>query len=248
MSCNWPVDEACLPALPELPEDPTPEQQAAHDAAVMRREGATALAVSVLWALSGRQFGVCATIARPCPPGSLQSVWGGFPVLVWDGGNWQNAGCACVGSCRYSGPRKLHLPGPVQSVVTVSVGGVDVPEARYTLQGDVLYLDRDWPSQDLGRPLGEPGTWSVTYERGLPVPPGVDRLTGLLAAEFDKACSGDSKCRLPRQVTAMTRQGVSYQMYDPATIYANGKTGLAEVDMWLAAINPYHLMQRPVVL
>lgn len=238
-----------MSAPPELPDTPTPEQQADYDAAVARREGAIALAVTVMWALSGRQFGICPVIARPCPPGDPLRPWGGYSaVIVWDGSNWLNAPCGCMGVCRYSGPRKLHLPGPVQSIVTVTIAGVDLDPAAYTLEGDVLYLDRSWPSQDLGRPLGEAGTWSITYERGRPVPSGADRLTGILAAEFDKACSGDNKCRLPRQVTSMSRQGVSYQMYDPTAFYSSGKTSIPEIDMWLAAINPNHIMAGPVVV
>ncbi|UJE15674.1 head-to-tail adaptor [Gordonia phage Ligma] len=248
MSCDWPVDETCMGPAPVLPDDATAEQTAEHTAALARREAATNLAVDVLWALSGRQFGVCPVIARPCPPSLGNSMWGGFPVIAWDGDNWLNAGCSCRGRCRYSGPRKLHLPGPVQSIVTVTFGGVDADPGTYRVEGDVVYLDRDWPSQDLGRPLGEAGTWSITYERGIPVPAGVARLTGILAAEFDKACAGDAKCRLPRQVTAMTRQGVSYQMYDPTQFYAVGKTALPEIDMWLAAVNPNHIAAPPAVI
>ncbi|AWN04224.1 head-tail adaptor [Gordonia phage Sour] len=249
MSCDWPVDEGCMAALPDLPDDPTPEQQEAHDAALARREGAIGLAVQVMWALSGRQFGLCETIARPCPaPRIGDSLWRGSPILIWDGSDWLNSGCGCVSRCRRIGPRMIHLPGPVVEVAEVEFAGQIVDPSRYRLEGDVLYLDREWPSQDLGRPLGEPGTWSVLYTRGRAVPPGIDRLTGLLAEEFDKACRGDGKCRLPRQVTAMSRQGVSYQMYDPTQFYAVGKTGLPEIDMWLASVNPNHIAQAPVVL
>lgn len=80
----------------------------------------------------------------------------------------------------------------------------------------------------------------------MPVPPGVGVLVGLLTKEFLAACSG-GKYRLPRRVQAMTRNGVSYQMVDPQDIYASGKTGLAEVDIWLAAVNPTALQQRPTV-
>jgi hypothetical protein len=41
---------------------------------------------------------------------------------------------------------------------------------------------------------------------------------------------------------------VSYQVYNPQQIYADGKTGLSEVDLWLATVNPNHLMAAPSVL
>lgn len=117
----------------------------------------------------------------------------------------------------------------------------------YVLENDLLYnRTGNWPHQDHNRPLGESKTWSVSYLRGIPVPDGVSVFVGLLAKEFLAACSGDS-CRLPRNVVAVTNRGVSKQ-FDPSRIYAAGKTGLSEIDMWLAAVNPHHIMGGPKVL
>ncbi|QGH80030.1 head-to-tail adaptor [Gordonia phage NHagos] len=250
MSCEWPVDDSCLPVIPDLADDATDEQIAEHARTVARRQAALGMAADVLWALSGRQFGKCPVLARPCPQRVGDSYWRtGGPVIMWDGDDWLNVGCGCAGRCVLTGPRMVHLPGPVAEIVTVTIGGQVIDPAGYKREGNVLYrVGASWPSQDLSRPLDEAGTWSVEYLRGVEPPAGVATLTGLLAAEFDKACSGDGKCRLPRNVTAVTRQGISYQLYDPQDIYANGKTGLAEVDMWLASVNPNHLQQGPVVL
>ncbi len=94
------------------------------------------------------------------------------------------------------------------------------------------------------RPLDEPGTWSVTYTRGVPPPPGSAKLVGLLAQEFLAACNG-GKCRLPRRVRSVTRQGVTMDMVDPTDVYATGKTGIPEIDLWLSAVNP-HRVQEPI--
>lgn len=248
-ACEWPVDRTCLPDLPVLGADPTPEQQAAYDAALAARTAAEDMAVMILWSLSGRRFGVCATTVRPCPQGLLRP--GGTtssPVVAWNGSDWINECCGCAGRCQLGGPRAVHLPGPAISVDSVTIGDELLEPTEYTLEGNVLYrVGASWPSQHLGRPLGEAGTWSVTYRRGNPVPDGVGTLVGLLAGEFLAACSGE-KCRLPRNVTGVTRQGVSYQVYDPGSIYSSGKTGLAEVDLWLAAVNPNHLQAASVVL
>lgn len=237
MSCTWPIDRSCLP------EAATPEER-------VKQRLAEDLAVSVLWALSGRQFGQCPVIARPCPQacsttsGTFGPGW--FPVF--DDGQWRNITCGCRGSCTASGPKVVHLPGPVGEVLSVTVAGVTLDEAAYRLEGDRLYRvdGSDWPNQDLSAPSGSDGTWSVTYTRGVPVPAGVGVLVGLLTKEFLAACSG-GKCRLPRRVQSMTRNNVSYQMVDPQDIYASGKTGLSEIDLWLAAVNPTALQQRPTV-
>lgn len=240
-TCEWPVDEGCLPEV----TDET--QKAALDAA---RE----LAIDVLWALSGRQFGVCPVVTRPCPMSSLSSgrladpYGAGGLALTRVGGEWRNEGCGCAGRCRLSGPRMAHLPGPAREVLEVTVDGVVLDPAEYTLERNVLYrIGAAWPAQDLSRPLGEDGTWSVRYLRGVTVPPGVARLTGLLAVEFYNACTG-GKCRLPRTVTEVSRQGVTHRMFNPNDIYASGKTGIPEIDLWLAAVNPHAVLSAPTVL
>lgn len=245
MSCNWPVDETCLPTIPEDDAAKRAQLQASVD-----------LAVSVLWALSGRQFGQCPVKVRPCPfPDAAwrrrgELVGTGQPWLpMWTSAGWTNVSCGCGGgTCTESGPGLVHLPGPVGEIIEIAVGDVEIDPSAYTLEADRLYR-RDgasWPSQDLSRPAGEPGTWSVTYTRGIPVPLGVGTLVGTLALEFYNQCTG-GKCRIPRNVTSVNRKGVSYQMAVPDTMFADGKTGLAEVDRWLSAVNPNHIMQPPSV-
>lgn len=242
MSCDWPVDRTCLPDLPA-------EDDPGYDAALARQSENEDTAVMVLWSLSGRQFGLCETVVRPCPERGLSRNPWSEAIVFWDGGNWQATSCGCIGRCRQSGPGMIHLPGPANAVAAVQLGADVLDPSEYKLQDNVLYRTggKAWPSQNLGRPTPETGTWSVTYDRGVPVPPGGARNAGILAREFVAACSDDSECRLPRNVTAVTRQGVSYQIYNPNDMYAAGKTGLADVDMWLAAVNPHALLTAPTV-
>lgn len=246
MSCSWPVDRSCLP-------------NATGDIEVAQQVDAENLAVQVLWALSGRQFGICPVIARPCPQpchalraASLYSAPGsGWFFPIWDGANWRNVACGCGPTCSWQAPNVVHLASsvtlPVVEVVEVVIAGDVVPEEDYKLEGDLLYrISGNWPSQDLTKPLDEEGTWSVTYMRGIAPPPGTAKLVGLLAKEFLAACSG-GKCRLPRRVRSVSRQGVTYDMVDPVDIYKDGKTGIPEVDLWLAAVNP-HALQAPSVV
>lgn len=244
MAYEWPIDRTCLPALPA-------EDDEGYDDALAAQNAAEDLAVQVLWSLSGRQFGVEGVIARPCPtPSTVPWRQTGRPVdpylPIYFGGRWTNYPCGCVFTCQPAGPRTVHLPGPVDSINSVTIDGVEIDSSEYTLEGDVLYRIGDtWPSQDLNKPMGETGTWSVDYGRGISPPSGVGVFVGQLAKEFLAACSGES-CRLPRNVVAVTSRGVSKQ-FDPSRIYAAGKTGLPEVDMWLSAVNPRHIMKAPAV-
>lgn len=230
-----------------LGEEPTEQEQADYDAALAERGAAEDMAVQVLWALSGRRFGLCDTVVRPCASGHGWPFGSPF-IYTLDMGHWSNWPCGCVGRCEVSGPRVVHLPGPAAEVVEVTINGDVLAADGYQLEGDALYRTGGavWPSQDLGRPLGESGTWSVTYKLGVPVPAGVDRLVGVLAREFLLGWAGDGECRLPRTVIATSRRGVSHQ-FDPARTFAAG-TGLTEVDQWLAAVNPAHLASDAVVV
>jgi hypothetical protein len=154
-ACDWPVDESCLPDLPE------PEAEGYAQAKALR-DSSVAMATSILWQLSGCQFGVCQYIVRPCiqlrnqrrDRGPVTSY-----VVSWEGDHWLNLPCGCGPICTESGPRVAHLPGPAQEVVEVKVGGVALPPSGYRLEGDVLYrVGAVWPYQDLGRPMGEAGT------------------------------------------------------------------------------------------
>ncbi|GAS98802.1 uncharacterized protein RMCC_5767 [Mycolicibacterium canariasense] len=252
-SFSWPIDRTCLPKLPDLPDAPTEEQQATYDDALAARNAAEDLATQTLWALTGRQFGGEPIRLRPCPPRGWPWSW--YLAAQWYGFE-QFSGmldCACAGACRMSSATTIHLPGPVypptvDDPIVVTVAGQPLDPTSYVLEGDVLYRRNGavWPGQNLARPLGEPGTWSVDYQRGLPVPPGVDRLTGLLAKEFILACDG-SKCRIPPTLVATTAKGVSH-VFDPSKIIAAGFTGLPEIDRWIMSVNPHRLACASEVL
>lgn len=244
--CQWPIDRSCLP---ELPADTS---GADYEAQLARREAAEDLAVSIMWALSGRQFGVCPYIVRPCTQSAgywRTGTYGTYGyVAYWDVDHWITASCGCgIGRCRTSGPSAVHLPGPAQDVEEVLVEGEPLDPDLYRLEGDVLHrIGGAWPAQDLSQPMGEANTWSVEYLRGNPVPRGAAFLTGLLTKELINACTG-APCRLPRTVTSVNRQGLSFNL-DPSVIYAAGKTGISEIDTWLAAVNPNKLLCAPSVI
>jgi hypothetical protein len=239
MSCSWPVDRTCLPIVTD-------------EVGIAQQTAAENLAVQVLWALSGRQFGVCPVTVRPCPQSCGPYTWDQTALLAfWDGANWRNTFCGCGPKCSWLSPYVVHLGVgaalPVQEIIEVVIDGVVLLDTEYRLEGDLLYrIGAKWPSQNLAAPLDEPGTWSITYTRGFPPPEGTANLVGLLAKEFLTACAG-GKCALPRRVQTVSRQGVTYQMVDPTDIYTTGKTGISEIDLWLSAVNPRAMASPPTV-
>ena len=266
--CSWPVNRTGFPALPTVDDPPLAGQQDAYDLALDNQLAVEDLAVTILWALSGRQFGVCEVQERPVPiehqpgevGGGLSRMWPYRPNLSRTIINdWSGLFGRRTGS-RLNGPSMVTLPGPAQPhsaryPTVVEIGGCDdgpeilVPGDDYVIQDNVLFRTggKVWPFQDLGRPLGECCTWSVTYWKGVPPPRGTAYLVGLLALELLLARKGDPKCRLPKSVTRMARNGVNYEL-DPLSLYAVGKIGIPEVDSWLASVNPKALMQPPSVL
>jgi hypothetical protein len=255
--CTWPIDRSCFQALPET-GDPT------YATALAIQLACEDIAVNVLWSLSGRQFGICPALVRPCAEAHqpLHGRWGpigaftvGMLISLDDFGDvFSVADGYWHGKCLISSPRAVQLPGPVYQdatgnyPITVMIGDEILDIDEYIVENDTLHKTwGEWPFQDFSKELGEHGTWSVAYWRGLPPPAIAARFTGLLAYEFIQASCG-GKCRLPRTVQHISRAGVSYDTFNPNNIYATGKTGLPEIDMWLSTINPHALMQAPSVI
>lgn len=205
------------------------------------------VASDILYALSGRQYpGLCSETVRPCMCGSCGRSnwfpgWGGFdtlPALI--GGIWLNVCahpteyCDCIGNA-------LRLPRPrVDSVDSVLVNGAVFTDFRLDRPGWLVRTDGlPWPSrQDIWREPTEVGTWQVTYTHGQLPPPGGLFAAKHLTSELVKACTG-AACRLPAHAVAVTRRGVTYELEA-----FKGRTGIPEVDMWLAAVNPESRQRR----
>lgn len=243
MTYTWPCDRACLPDIDDLDaEEDKLRLQVAIDTAVM-----------VLWSLTGRQYAIETVTARPCPRSqeiedySDMGAGVGFMPMLIDGG-WVNESTCGSGRCNRNSPNVIELPGPVVSIESVTVDGVPIDATSWAQEGNYLYRTggEAWPDQDLSVPMGQPGSWYVTYTRGVAPPPGASLMVGQLAKEFWAICSG-GKCRLPRRWQSITRQGVTVTRADPTNIIAQGQTGIAEIDTWVHALNPNQLMQPAAV-
>jgi len=216
--------------------------------------GQAALAATeVLWALSGRRFGVCQVTVRPCRDECEQTgiIWPAvdsypFPTLL--DGSWYNVGClgGCVGACSCNTVSQFTLPGPVDQIVQIVIGDEIVPTGSYRLDSARFVVRTDggnWPvCNDLSKSSG-PGTWRVTYRAGLEVPMLGQMAAAELACEFLKKLSG-LECKLPSRVTNISRQGVSMTLLDPQDFLTEGRIGLYLSDLFIKTFNPNHLASR----
>ena len=245
--CNWPVDVVCDDVWATF----APAVQTA----------AISWATYILWGLTGRQYGPCSLTLRPCGP-KCQGPTGymTFPVsygatsgapwmIPWiDNGLWRN--CSCAGGCSCRASCEIALPGPVFVIDEVTVDGVVVPSSSYRLdnyRGITVLVRTDglcWPDcQDMDANLDEPGSFGITYQRGVAVPRAGQLAAGELAVEFARACAGQD-CTLPQQLASLTRNGVEVQVMDPSTLLESGLTGIANVDLWIRTVNPARKGQR----
>lgn len=252
MACEtWPLDTSCLPTgWPADSAEWTDAQTQAVEVAseIMRR-------------LTAGAFGLCTIKVRPCRQRSVDhlrtltasavvvggsgglGVGGLQPTLV-DGRVVNLGGCRCTGSCGCAPLSEIILNPAAYDVLGVRVDGTIVPPISYRVDDRRRLVRTDggvWPDcQDLVRPDTEPGTFSVTYRTGRPVPPGGRSAMTELAKEIWKACTNtNGKCQLPERVTQVVRDGVSYTLLDNLEVFDRGRTGLRRVDLWVAAVNPY---------
>lgn len=224
-------------------------------------------ATEVLYALSGRQFGVCQLTVRPCRRECSGDGWGygGFggwwewgqwPRPLFYQGTWYNIMCGNCGngggrscSCQYVS--EVWLPSPVSSVAQVKVDGVILDPSAYRVDDWRLLVRTDghiWPiCQDLTKSDSATGTWSVTVNFGQDVPVLGQVAVGELACQITKLILGDKSCMLPKPVQQLVRQGVTLNFLDPNEVFANGRIGLYIGDLFITTTNPHGLAERSQV-
>lgn len=211
----------------------------------------------ILWAATGRRFGLCQRTVRPCGRDFRDSLNAGyfwsdgvwFPYIF--NGVWRNCWCGSgtssfPGCCDCNPDCQVWLPGgPVASipVTGVSVDGAIVPVDSWrvdSVNGEQYLVRTDgdcWPScQDFNVDSGA-NTFFVTYYQGVPVPSVVLRAAGRMASEFAKSCLG-RPCSLPQRVQSITRQGVSVSMVNVDMLLEKGLTGITDVDFVIRSLNP----------
>lgn len=238
MPCNWTVDTTCCDTWSDYSAD--------------LQTAAAEYGAFVVWAATGRRFGLCSRTIRPCGrqcdmcasgyywyEGTwLPYIFNGVWRNCWCGTNDPSC-CTCTPSCQ------VWLPGPVASIPAtgVSQDGAIVPVDAWRVDNGQWLVRTDddcWPlCQDYNVDSGD-GTLLVTYMQGLPVPSVLQRAAGELACEWAKSCLGQP-CRLPQRIQSITRQGVTISMVDVDLLLQRGLTGIQTVDQIITMFNPYGL-------
>lgn len=230
----------------------------------------------ILYELSGERFPGLTVVedARPCSqacncwgdilspmsPGAPQVPLGSWSWGWWGSGwGWGYDGCGDTCGCGVLS--RVNLSGyPVISIQEVKIDGDVVDPSGYRLD-DNEYLTRladpttlneqFWPScQRLDVGPNDQGSFAVSYSFGTDPPlPGV-AAAKQLACELYKACT-TGVCDLPTGVTQIDRQGISIKRA-PFLSWGRGKngqwqTGIALVDVFLAAYNPGGLIRPTTV-
>lgn len=213
------------------------------------------VASDALFLLSGRQFaGTCRDTVRPC------GCSGGTGPAYWSRG--RSCGCLSGRRCGCTTVGEISLGAyPVTDIVSVKVDGDTLAASQYRIDDHrwlVRLPDADgsnpgWPHcnrMDLA--TTEDSTFEVTFDYGIAPPTGGSRAAASLACQLALACNPDSDdtCRLPQRVRSIVRAGVSMDMavvLDPLELFREGRTGLVEVDLWLASVNPHGIRRRATV-
>lgn len=263
--CSWPIIEQCKPVTGNVQADDDSAVDVpvdATDPTIM--EWSQQMAIDVMWAASGRQFGLCVGTFRPCrreacvPAGPMIDMWnliGNGRSLAWDpwaGSLFAQIGCGCRGACRCGPLTTLPLwHRRVRQIIEVTIDGVVLPADAYKLrrldgQWHIVRVDGGvWPEcQDWEVDAGQVGSWTVKYAHGTPVPMGGRIAAGVLACEIALAAVSSEDCELPKRVRSVVRAGVSIDFLDPMSFLDQGRTGLEIPDMWLAQVNPKALQRR----
>lgn len=253
--CEWPLIYPC-----ETPvENGMTGCSAIDSLSEERRALVEQMAIDTLFQWSGRVFGTCEAVLRPCTWECADSqnwtstFWGRgpypwmgvgsgtwIPQLI--GGEWFNVGCGCLGSCSCDlrGPSSLMLPGPVQEVLKVMIDGEVLPSESYKVMYRRVLVRTDgenWPAcQNLLADASQMNTFEVTYTKGIPVPPGGQFAAGTLACELAKALCNDSSCQLPKRLQTLSREGVTIGFQDQFESLDKNRTGIWTIDSWLASV------------
>lgn len=162
-----------------------------------------------------------------------------FHPILMDSGSYAN--CYCAAGCGCSHAPSVRLHAPVGRIDEVKIDGAVLDPSTYHVEDGnrLVRLDgKRWPAC-----AGQ--NFTVTYLNGHEVDELGEYVGGLLAQEYLNAMTSKGKCRLPANVTTVTRQGISMDL--STGMFPDGTTGIKEVDTYLMQWNPYGLRTRPEV-
>lgn len=137
-TCGWSLDDDwCVPCKGKIPG---PD---ASDAEKELFQNCVDTAAEILYALSGRQFGLCEVTVRPCRKVNCSPCAESANGLPWSpartsGGDWINVRCNTCSNgddCSCSEICEIELPGRVDSITSVTLNGETLPDWMYQIHG-----------------------------------------------------------------------------------------------------------------
>lgn len=186
-------------------------------------------ASNVMWALTGRVYGICETKESYAPP-----VGPGCVMPYKDSeGYWQNVGSGGGACCGI-----MLANRPVRTIEHVWLNGVQLADsgAWYRAGNRLMRLGACWPSAV----VCDVAPVDVAYTFGAGFPGGAGSAVGEVATELLNPLRGKD-CRLPTRATSVTRNGVTVTMADAQALADSGLLGLPLADMLIRAVNPNRL-------
>lgn len=213
------------------------------------------VASEVLYELSGQQWrGAGCTYSatlRGRPPEQGSGAWPYFRSWGMTASSqsywWMPLGLvAWWPRFRATTPRPYAVKLPhdqVSSITNVSIGDTVVDPSVYRLAAGGWLERTDGHSW-----LHWRDELVVTYTYGSPPTEAGVQAAVTLANELGKAECGDATCRLPKRVTSIARQGMTIAVIDSMDFFKIRKTGIADIDLWLTAVNPDGRKRRARVI
>lgn len=130
---------------------------------------------------------------------------------------------------------------PVQSIINVTDATGVLDESLFDLVNDAYLIKSDRSGWDFSSGI------EVKYKYGTPPPPMGRNAAIRLGNELLSLYTNSSSCQLPERVTSVSRQGMSMTILDPQDFINEGRTGIYEIDMFLAVANPSGAKKRAKV-
>lgn len=202
------------------------------------------VASDLLYELSGQRFpGVCEDTVRPCAQRCGHDSMPYYGDIVTSAPWAWYGSCGCGEACGCTTLPELTLSGwPLVSITEILIDGAVLDPSAYRIDDwkRLVRVDGEqWPAcQNLALATTGADTFQITFAYGAPPPAAGVKAAATLGCQLALACAGSSECRLPQRVQSITRQGVSMVLLDPFTFFDDGRTGLYDVDLFLAAYGP----------
>lgn len=201
-------------------------------------ELAKSYAASALRFLTLYRVGNVPITVMPCGNQCRRPHFSTFHPVLLDSGAIGN--CWCPGSCSCRDVAGVKLDAPVARIDEVKLDGVILDPSEYHVEdGNVLV-------RNVGKfPSCAGKDFTVTYLQSYPVDLMGKYVGGIMAWEFLKSLTDERKCRLPSSVTSISRQGISMEF--GTGMFAEGLTGITDVDSYTMQWNPNGLRTKPQV-